>query len=137
MQKSKLFFEFSSISINKVKEFKLKPEAILCSIVINLGLALGITNQVTPLSLFLIIVNLGHAPPCFLVWLYIFLHYRYHFLPMMSAKRVKIIWMRIQFVLAMLQKTLCNIFTTYLNFPKTCSCVFVRYFVRYIGMISR
>ena len=43
--------QFSSISINKVKEFKLKPEAILCSIVINLGLALGITNQVTPLSL--------------------------------------------------------------------------------------
>ena len=82
--------QFSSISINKVKEFKLKPEAILCSIVINLGLALGITNQVTPLSLFLIIVNLGHAPPCFLVWLYIFLHYRYHFLPVTSAKEVKI-----------------------------------------------
>jgi hypothetical protein len=56
------------------EKIKLKPEAILCSIVINLGLALGITNQVTPLSLFLIIVNLGHAPPCFLVWLYIFLH---------------------------------------------------------------
>ena len=42
------------------------------------------------LSLFLIIVNLGHAPPCFLVWLYIFLHYRYHFLPVTSAKEVKV-----------------------------------------------
>ena len=41
------------------------PEAILCSIVINLAFALGITNQVTPLWLSFspIIVNLGHAPP--------------------------------------------------------------------------
>ena len=90
------------------------------------------------LSLFLIIVNLGHAPPCFLVWLYIFLHYRYHFLPMMSAKKVKIIWMRIQFVLAMLQKHYVIFLLPIWTFLKLVHVfLYVRYFVRYFRMISR